>query len=386
MLKHHYPWDIFEPMGKKLDAESERVDRFADANRYFENNAKNTSRAIVLQKLMASFEEGKISIWFGNYSNQHSLLKSYLKDFLITDKEVLSILKRNILNSGFEKWVIVSQLLWFLENKLEKNQAEILHSVVNEHFSILIRPEEICLQRYVWLMSSTDDFSADQKLIELIIWLLNHPSSSIRDQANDTLLWLARIGFDNVVVSLINESISDKPINSCVECSYILKRMSTTNPELLKDILLSIETLKTKIIQVTHFTIFKNYFDMSVQMNKIGYTDLYKKLKVKIPKARILSGEVILDEDYLIPLQDEIEFLNEMQVLNKDSCDILKRKVSEYCSPLNPIDFETSDKYVKRSFYKEEYYDGRLLLNEKLITIFINCLFNNNSKMVSATD
>ncbi len=91
---------------------------------------------------MVPFEQSRIGIWFVNYSRKHSLLKEYLKKYFKTDKEALKVLKSVSLNSSFEKWVIVSQILWFIENNINDNQIEHLHSIVSEHFSLLIRPEE----------------------------------------------------------------------------------------------------------------------------------------------------------------------------------------------------------------------------------------------------
>ena len=123
-----------------------------------------------------------------------------------------------------------------------------------------------------------------------------------------------------------------------------------------------------RINQIEHFTIFKNYLDISINLIKVNYKVLYDTLTRKIPKTKIITGEVILDEDYLSPIRYEIDYFNEMQILNKEFCERLKNKVHEYCQPLLPYDILKSDKYVKRSFYNDTYYEGRYpeLLNYAL--------------------
>jgi len=99
--------------------------------------------------------------------------------------------------------------------------------------------------------------------------------------------------------------------------------------------------------------------DISIELNKTDYFTLYESLKTQIPIARVITGEVILDDAYLSPINDNIEYLNDIQVLNKEFCELLKEKVNEYCYPLIPIDFAKSDLYVKRSFYDAKLYRGR---------------------------
>jgi len=209
LLKQNFSWNIQHSKDETQNKYLETRDVFDDACEFYEKNSTNTTRDTVLKKLMVPFEQSRIGIWFVNYSRKHSLLKEYLKKYFKTDKEALKVLKSVSLNSSFEKWVIVSQILWFIENNINDNQIEHLHSIVSEHFSLLIRPEENSSKKYEWLELNRDAYPSDQKIIELIIWLLNHPSFSIREKADDVLLWLSRMNQEFVIKSLINESTSD---------------------------------------------------------------------------------------------------------------------------------------------------------------------------------
>jgi len=64
----------------------------------------------------------------------------------------------------------------------------------------------------------------------------------------------------------------------------------------------------------------------------------------------------------------KLNISNDMQILNREFCEILKAKVLDYCNPLLPIDFVRSDRYLKRSFYDDTFYSGRYpeLLNHAL--------------------
>jgi hypothetical protein len=359
LLKRGYSWNIEVENRESNDYQEKGYsDRFAEACDFYEKNFQNTSRDVVLQKMMNAFRENRVNVWFGNYSQKHSLLRDYLKEFFLTDHEALKILRNEIINADSAKWFVVSELLWFLENKVGEHAKE-LQSIISEHFALLIRPEINSFKKYEWIDLKYPDYSSDKKIIEFIIWFLNHPSDTIRDRAEDVLLWLGKQNYTSTITSLIEESLSDKPINSAQQCSFILKRISENNPELIHQALMSNKSFVERIIQIKHFTIFKNYLDISIQLVKIGYSELYTELKKQIPKARIITGEVILDDPFLIPIKDEIEYFNDLQILNREFCEILKAKVLDYCNPLLPIDLATSDRYLKRSFYDDTYYRGR---------------------------
>ena len=368
LLKRNYSWGIkVENEINENNHETEYSDSFAEACDFYEKNFQTTSRDVVLQKTMNVFRENRVSVWFGNYSRKHSLLRDYLKEFFSTDHEALKVLRPEIINTDSVKWVVVSQLLWFLENKVGEHTKE-LQAIISDHFALLIRPEADSFKKYEWIELKTPDYSSDKKTIEFIIWLLNHPSDTVRERAKDVLLWLGKLNHTSTITSLIEESLSDKPISSAQECSFILKRISNNNPEHIHQAFLSDKAIVQQIIQIKHFTIFKNYFDISIHLLKIGYFELYTELKKQIPKAKIITGEVILDDAFLIPIKHEIEYFNDMQILNREFCEILKAKVLDCCNPLQPIDFAKSDRYLKRSFYDDTYYRGRYpeLLNHAL--------------------
>ena len=360
LLKKNYSWNIpnqekTSPTSKSMISEKSIFD---DICEFYEHNSQNTSRNIILDRIVRSFREGRVSIWFNNYSRKHSLLRDYLKEFIQNDTETLRVLKNDITNSGYAKWIVASQLIWLLENILSDKQIIELHSIVHEHFALLIRPKEDDVKRYNWMILDKKGDN-DHEVISFIIWLLNHPDNIIRDKAYDALLWLGEINEAKVISSLIEESISNKPINSTETCSFILKDIHEKNHTTIKSLFVTDKTLCDRISSIDHLTIYKNYLDLSIYLAKEGYQDLYNLLRNKTPEAIILQGEVILDDDFLLPIEEIIDDLNNEQFLNREFCNDLKSKVISYCMPLKPEEFIKSDMYVKRSFTEADFYMGR---------------------------
>ena len=359
LLKRNYSWDIIT--NEDTDSSSSTITSeksvFDETCEFYERYSKNTSRNIILDRLAKTFRDGRVSFWFNNYSQKHSLLREYLKEFIKNDTEVLNTLRNDITNSGYAKWVVASQLTWLLENVLSEEQAIELHSIIYEHFALLIQPHDDDVEKYDWM--TLDKRDSDEVVVSCIVWLLNHPDSATRSKAYDTLLWLGGIVETKAIHCLIKESISNKPINSTEMCSYILKVIQERNSESIKRVLLSDEGILNQICSIDHLTIYKNYLDISVDLVKTGYSDLYNLLKNKLPKALILEGDVILDDDFLIPIEDEIRYLNDEQFLNSMFCLDLKNKIFSSCTPLTTKEFVTSDRYVARSFPEADSYMGR---------------------------
>lgn len=77
----------------------------------------------------------------------------------------------------------------------------------------------------------------ENQLISLMIWLLNHPDSSIRLKAFNSLEWLGNIEPDMLVMTLIKEACLDKPYISTISSSILLKFKTKQRPEAIISIL-----------------------------------------------------------------------------------------------------------------------------------------------------
>lgn len=347
-----YSWDYSKSSEIHEKKSKKETDIWSDASKFIEENAKNTTRQIIIQKALSAFEEGNVSVWTSNYSDTHSELRDVLKDYFESDNEIISSLSKFISQSGYVKWVVVDNLLWFLNGKLSSIQVDKIYALIEEHFKLLIRPDSDSGDKYNWLVDNDENnVTNEQLIVELMIWLLNHPSSDIREKTESSLLWLGKINHDIVVICLLNETIANRPTISTTTCSYILKQLSEENPEIIINTLSRNNELIEKIKNISHFTIYKNYIDLSINLNRKGYTELYIKLKDRIPQTIVLTGSVIVDEPFLTPIEVEIDLLDELGILDKNFCIALKKNVIEFCYPLSPENFVRADRYVDRSFY-----------------------------------
>ena len=353
---NRYTWDLSKPIITNEENSKKEIDIWSEASKFIEENAKNTTRQIIIERTLSAFEEGKVSVWENNYSNSHSRLRESLKDYFESDDEALSSLNKFIIQSGYVKWVVVDKLLWFMNDKLSSSQIEEIYALIEEHFKLLIRPDSESINKYNWLVENEkNDITNEQLIVELMIWFLNHPSSDIRGKTESSLLWLGKINLDIVVICLIKETIANRPNISTTTSSFILKQLSEENPEIIINTLSKNNELIEKIIDISHFTIYKNYIDISINLNRKGYNELYIKLNDRIPQTIILTGSVIIDEPFLTPIEVEIDILDEFGILDKNFCLALKKNVIDFCYPLSPEDFIRADRYIDRSFYDNGY-------------------------------
>jgi hypothetical protein len=364
-----FSWDLSK--SSKSNNDKKETDIWSGASKFIKDNGKNTAREVIIQRTLSAFEDGRVSVWTSNYSNTHSELRELLKKYFESDNEILTSLSKFIIQSGYVKWVVVDKLLWFLNNKLNSSQVEDIYSLISEHFNLLIRPDIESINKYSWLAETNDtNKTNEQLLVELMIWLLNHPSSDVRNETVKSLFLLGKLNIEIIVKCLINETISNKPTKSTNYSSFILNQLSEKNSAIIINTLTKNVELVDKISAISHLTIYKNYLDISVNLYGQGYTELNSKLKDRFPQNIVSSGSVIIDENFLLPLENKIEMLDELGVLDKNFCLTLKSKVIEFCSPLSPEDFVRADRYIERSFYDNGYINKSY---PELLLYALNC-------------
>jgi hypothetical protein len=203
-----------------------------------------------------------------------------------------------------------------------------------------------------------NEFDADRIISDLIIWHLNHPDSTIRNKTKEILQFLGSV-YPQILEELFKECISNKPQNSVELSSLILKKISGEYSPLIKEMLSENRTILEEASQIPHIVIKKNLLDVGINLNRIGFSDLYENIKHSIPNTVILTGEVYFEEEHLVVIQDYIDDLNSELLLNDEFCIALNHLLDEYCHPLNKSEVKKSDKYLRRSFYNEEGIPGR---------------------------
>ncbi|WP_312171859.1 serine protease [Chryseobacterium sp.] len=351
LLNHNINWGLNEDIEKKKEKEKEKnnFDVFNDSNVDVETD-------ITLG--LNLFKTERVSIWVNNYSNSHKKTKQKLKSLFQNDKSVIKNLKEFILQFEYESWDVCDDIIWFLEDKLDDNQIKGIYKIVIEHFQFMVRPNSEVKEKYSWLESNFDNNNPDDLIINFIIWHLNHPVIDIRDKTLNILAESSKY-YPLIIKYLIITCIVNAPEISTELSSSVLKEISIKNPILIKECLIDNPELEDEISKIKHFTVKKNLLEMSINLNKIGYSQCYTKIQNLIPESIILTGEVSFEEDYIKPIQDIIDDLNYQLFLDGKFCLTFNQLMDEYCQPLSKIEVVKSDKYLSRSFYNEDRIIGR---------------------------
>ena len=351
------------------------------------NNSINstTERLSLIEAGINSFEKEKISIWYNNWSGEHRTSKNNLKQLLTTDTEITQTLSNNILKFNESPWSVSKEVIWFLENKITKPQIEEIYKIVNNHFHYIIRPNIPVKEKYSWLDNKNEKLSINSQIIDFLIWLLNHPFLDIREKTFNALVELGTYLGEEVIVKLLNTSLLETPLLSTQTSSYILKRISEVNPEIIVKVLTTKTNFVDHITMLSHFTVKYNFIAIASNIKKIGYIKLEDELNKTILNSPIKTGDIFFEEDFLLPIDSTLEKLNNEELLNGEFCKILISKIKEYCHPLKSSDIAKSDEYLKRSFFDETKYRGRYndLLNHALNNAIITVVNKNNIETVN---
>lgn len=359
LLEKNIPWEIETKIEKQENISDKNIpDRFDKFNSKCVQLKETDSHKLIKEGIDA-FQIERINIWESNYSSKTNLARNNLKSIFKSDFEVISNLKMHINKFGSEPWHIVGELIWFLNDKLSLEQTANLYKSILEHFILLIQPIEQDSDKYKWIESCVENENPDEEIIKLIIWLLNHPNDMISKRSYKVLLDLSKYDPDVVIPLLIDECSKEDSLASPEKCSYILTEISIEKADSIINILKSDSGRKEKLKNLRHFTIKKNIFDLSINLNKQNFNCLYKSLNESIPNTVILVGSVALEEDYLEPIENEIYLLDDLGILNREFCETLLLKIKEFCKPLSIKDYIKSDGYLNRSFKDNNYNEGR---------------------------
>ena len=113
--------------------------------------------------------------------------------------------------------------------------------------------------------------------------------------------------------------ISDIPKPSTELCSYIIKNIAIDSPNVIKEFLSQNIQLIPNVAAVQHVTIKKNLLDVSIELNRVGFADLYLAIKRILPNTIILTGKVTFEDDsHLVYIHDIIDDLNSQMLLNSE--------------------------------------------------------------------
>lgn len=353
-LKHGIKCNAQIKKEKITTQERNNFDLFNESLNY---NSLISSEAKLIEGIEI-FKKERISIWFNNWSHSTDLAKKNIKNLLDNKSLVMKYLKQSVIDCNDEYWIICDELIWFLEGKLNDNEIIDIYQIVNDHFQYIIRPTYEAKEKYSWISDNEMNHLSDNVLCEFIIWHLNHPNSFFNNQAEEVLIHLGSI-LPLVIEHLFNQCLSDIPESSTERCSIILSIISERNPLIIKTVLMDKPKIIDEILLLSHITILKNLLDISINLNRIGFSNLFEKIQNSIPNTAILLGEVFFEESHLFLMQDVIDGLNSELLLDSEFCLKINKLLNEYCFPLSKEEVIKSDKYLKRSFENDNMTIGR---------------------------
>lgn len=157
LLNHNINWGLNEDLENKSGntiKEKNNFDLFNDSN-------PSSDIEMDINKGINLFKAERISIWMNNYSNSHKKTKQKLKSLFPNDKSVIKNIKENILQFEYESWDMCDDIIWFLEDKLNKNQIETIYKIIAEHFHFMVRSNSEVKEKYSWFDSSFDDYNSN---------------------------------------------------------------------------------------------------------------------------------------------------------------------------------------------------------------------------------
>jgi len=321
-----------------------------------ESGAKRLTR---IQQGLDAFQKSNTNLFDGG-SAAARIGRENLKSLFASDAEAVRSLGPFITKIEREPWVLAAKIIWYLDDKLNPEKSVQINEVVLDHFRYIIHPVSAGMEKYSWINNTAAiEVNNNAQLTYLFMWMLVYPVKLIRDRAFLSLKKLINFEPDLILTELIRETLAEGLRLPAEQCVHVMDDIADEKPYLLINYFRSNPETLDQFRRLRHFSISKTYLDISIKLNRYGYTELYAIIKALFPSSIIVTGEVVLEESYLRPIAESLDALNDLGILNKDFCEQLLRNVKKYCEPASIKEYKISDQYLKRSFYDEDHYEGR---------------------------
>ena len=337
-----------------------------------ENNEGGRYILIECLKMLA---DGEADIWQGKHlTSELGVLFDNLKDHGSADELILE-LKDLILDHLTDDWRVANFLMGLLSTKISDDEKKKIILIVKEHIEILIRSNGAYKDKYEWLAAGNEQSNnKDVQLVNFLVWLLNHPYESIQAVVLETLQWLATTRSGIVLPILIKYSITKGTEKANELCAYLLKVISIEQPAAAWAAIKA-HPNHEDFTMIDHMMIRIYWRDILTACNTqdTQAMALHQRLVSVFPEGSVLGSEVYLDDPSLVPVEDILDELNNMEVLNRAFCENILESISELSKPLSVIDQLRVERYIRRSFYEEDIEMGhytnllRSAVNKSLI-------------------
>lgn len=270
----------------------------------------------------------------------------------ILDKKAMHIVK-----NAYCMWDELIHLLDVIGK--DDRHGHIIQKHIEEHCFILTKHQSKKEAKYAWMKDIDSTANDDEIIINLLIWLLDHPSKQIREHADEQLRWLLKYNSQIALLCLIKYSSLYGYEKSLNTTSEMIKDYVNENPHDFAVFLNNHPIMLDQMVNVKHFMVFYNFYNASIELKKIGYNELYNRMDIKIPAAIILH-DVYLEEPHIEPVLACINELADKGYLDSKFCSNFLQEIDDACKPLNKNDKVRADRYIVRSFRcYEGHYQGR---------------------------
>lgn len=323
----------------------------------FDSENKAGGRKIIIEAL-EDIQDQKYGIWSFNYSHKINEIRNLLSNSYNNSSELIKDIKNLIINEPyFEEWVIADQIIKLLKNIDEEDEKQKILSSVLEHIDLMVRTNKTFYEKYDWLNKSSDKIKIEQQdelLLGLLIWFLNHPSMVVKNRTLEILTWLGTVIPAAIVNPLINEIFNEGYQISKELSASVIHQISCINPIGFSDILkTALEKTCDQIINLKHFMITNAILDSLKELESQGHTnlnDLIDKFTESFTATSKNNRDVVIEEDYLEPISDYLDELNELNILTKDFATTLLLKIENLLPIRSITESQNTSTYIDRSF------------------------------------
>lgn len=339
-------------------------------------------------------QDQKYSIWSSNFSNKINDVRNLLSETYTKSDEIIREIKDLIINEPyFEEWIIANQIIKLLRNINDEEEKQLILNAVLEHIDLMVRTQPSFYDKYDWISADQEKTSSekqDELLLKLLIWLLNHPSLTIKNRTIEVLTWLGECMPEIIVQALVTEILSEGYKISKEISASIIHQITNLNPDGFSSILKgTIEQYEQELLKIEHFMIKNTLLDSLKELKYHGVDNL-DDLITKFEQTFIVSsksnGDIIIEEQYLEPIDDYLYELNELGILTKQFARTLIEQVDKL-APLPISECQKVNEYIDRSFNNSNdislVSDFDTLLRYALNVAVYTCTTLENKEMVA---
>jgi len=350
----------FPGMGKHSNLRA-LPDLLACAKQQLEMENKPAAAKILTDGLVL-LHSGKSDIWMGsNIGDEVGQLWDQLSA-VGTTEEILTLLKEPITGHYTQDWRIIEKLLRVLRNHLDVAQVNAVLNAVKNHLHYMVREPEI-VEEFNWiLMPMEGQLSNDEQLIELLIWLFDHPFVSVKKRAIRAFLSICELR--PAVLTALWQHILDQDDSVVKEmCANLLLRISQEHPQLFLQNLLIDEQAKDVIRNEAHFMVRYYLLKMAETLKEQNeaMAELYDSLLATFPNSVNTGAEVEFEEPYMHLVNYILDPLEDLGLLNGAFCRNFLEQITELSEPLDIYGQIRAGHYLERSFHDDQEFYRRIV-------------------------